>query len=468
MSWSAFSFPWARPFDLETFMRSIRVFPFKFPFQFLFTRHSSHRLLALALLAPILPGGCDSLNGGGGNDARIRLLNVSAGYASVDLYVNEDDNESDQLTITGASYGTVSDYAELNSDTYTIRFKRNGVMATLLTLSDQQLADDSHATYVAYGSTGSFSTFKVEEDEDEPDSGKALLHVLNAAETGTLDVYLTEESASLDDSSPIASTGTTADATIDSGTYRLRVTGSDDTRDLRLDLSDVTFDSEQIVSLVLAATPGGVLVDAFFLPQEGDLSTRANTKARVRAAIGIANGTSATLSVGGVNLLTAATPGAISSRYAHVDAGSAGVDLSINGTVVPVPNQTLTAGADYTLLVWDNGSGTQTTLISDDNRLPTTADRAKMRLLNGMSGLGEPITLSVDFSPIAEGVALGQASSPALVDSGIESQLDITNANTAATLLTRPSTTLAEAGVYTMFMTGGGTMAVNGTLRKDR
>jgi Domain of unknown function (DUF4397) len=444
------------------FMRSFPHFPLHLRL------HSRRRLFALALLVAVMVlGGCES-DGSSSNDAHIRVLNVSPGYSSLDLYVSDDDNESDRLTVTGTAYGTVSEYATLGSDTYTVRFKRNAVMATLLTLTDQRLADDTHATYVAYGSTGRFSTFKVEEDEDAPDSGKALLHVVNAAETGTLAVYLTEESAALDDSSPVVSTGATADATINSGTYRLRVTGSGDTRDLRLDVSNVTFDSRQIVSLVLTATPGGVLVNALFLPQAGDLSTRANTKARVRGAVGIASGTSATLSVGGVNVLTAATPGAISSRYGQVDAGSASVDLSINGTIVPVPDQTLVAGTDYTFLIWDNGSGTQMTLISDDNRLPTTSGRAKMRLLNGMSGLGEPITLAVDFSPIAEGVVLGQTSSPALVDSGVESQLDITNANTAATLYTRPSTTLADAGVYTMFMTGGGAMAVNGTLRKDR
>lgn len=425
---------------------------------------SPSRVYAFALLVPLLNGGsCESMG-----DAQIRVLNVSSGYESLDLYVSDDDDENDRLTITGTAYGSVSDYVELDSDTYTVKFKRSGVTDTLSTLTGEELASGTHATYVAYGSTGRFSTLKIEEDEDEPDSGKALLHVLNVAETGMLDVYLTGDSASLDDTTPVVSTDDTSDATIDSGTYRLRVTGADDTADLRLDLSDVTFDSGQIVALILTATRGGVLVNALFLPQEGSLTTRTNTKARVRGAAAVANGTSANLSVSGVNLLTAGTSGAISTRYAHVEAGNAVVDLSINGGVVTVPNQTLSAGADYTLLIWDNANGTQTALIGDDNRLPTTSGKAKVRLLNGMSGLGESITLAVDFSPIAEGIALGQASSPVQVDSGIESRLDITNANTSATLLTRTSTTLVDAGVYTMFMTGGGSLAVNGNLRKDR
>jgi hypothetical protein len=222
------------------------------------------------------------------------------------------------------------------------------------------------------------------------------------------------------------------------------------------------------VALVLTSTPGGVLVNALFFPQQGSLTTRANTKARVRAAIGMANGTSATVGIGGVNLLTAATPGVIGSRYARVDAGTAAVALSIDGGAVPVADKTLAAGADYTLLIWNDAAGVQATLISDDNRLPGTTGTARIRLLNGMSGLGAPLTLAVDYSPVVEGIALGTASSAEEVDSGLEYQLDVTNANTAATLHTRASTTLTDGGIYTLLMTGGGSMAVNGTLRRDR
>ncbi len=427
------------------------------------------RVLPCVLMLASLPAlhACDSGDGDSGQ-ARVRVLNVSEGYSAVDMYVNEGGDASDERILAATAFGTLSDYASLDSDTYQVKFRRNGVSSTLLTLNDARLSDDSHATYVAYGSTGRFSAFRIDEDEDEPDSGRTLLHVLNAAQTGVLDVYLTEDSVSLDDTSPVVSTASSEDAEIDSGAYRLRVTGAGDTDDLRLDLRNVTFESRQIVALVLTSTPGGVLVNVLFVPQQGSLTTRSNTKARVRAAIGMANGGSATASIGGVNLLTAATPGVIASRYAHVDAGTAAVTLSIDGSAVPVADETLTAGADYTLLIWNDAGGVQATLIGDDNRLPGTSGTARIRLLNGMSGLGAPITLAVDFSPIVEGIALGAASDAEEVDSGIEYQLDVTNTNTAALLYTRASTTLTNGGVYTLLMTGGGTMAVNGTLRRDR
>ena len=48
------------------------------------------------------------------------------------------------------------------------------------------------------------------------------------------------------------------------------------------------------------------------------------------------------------------------------------VTLTVNGAAVPVREFDLAAGADYTLLVWSNAAGAQTSLIVDDNRLPSS------------------------------------------------------------------------------------------------
>ena len=244
------------------------------------------------------------------------------------------------------------------------------------------------------------------------------------------------------------------------------MTGASDSDDMRLDIPNITLDSRQVVSLILSATQGGVLVDALLLPQQGSLTKFANTKARVRGAVGIANGTVVTMRVGGVGVLNSAAVGVV-GNYTQVDAGSAAVSLGVNGVGVAVPNQTLVAGGDYTLLVWSNADGTQTTLIGDDNRLPTASGKAKLRVMNGLSTLSVPITLAIDFSPIAEGVVLGQASAFTEVDDGSEYQLDVSNTDTAASLLTKTSVSLQSSGVYTLFMSASGA-TVSGTLRKDR
>ena len=432
-------------------------------------RSSSHLYAIMILLTAALLSGCDS-GGNGDEQTRIRLLNASPGYTSLDLYANDDDDDSDQLRVSAASYDTVSSYARFKSGTYTVKFKRNGVASTLQTMSGKQFADDSHHTFVAYGTVGHFGALQISEGVSDADSGNTKVQLLNTAEAGALDVYITESSVSLDDASPtftnIGAGTASSITTIDSGDYRLRVTGANDTDDLRLDVPTINFASKKVVSLILSATQGGVLVNALVLPQQGDLTRHANTKARVRGAVGIGNGTTVTARVGGVSVVSSAAIGVV-GNYAQVDAGSATVSLIIDGSPVSVANQSLTAGGDYTLLIWSNAGGTQTTLISDDNRLPTTSGKAKIRVLNGLSALSVPITMAVDFSPIAEGIALGEASTYTEVDGGSEYQLDITNATTAANLLTRSSVSLQSAGVYTMFMSANGT-AVSGTLRKDR
>jgi hypothetical protein len=426
--------------------------------------------LLLTVLCSLGLVGCDD-SGGNSKTASIRVLNVSPGYESLDIYVkNENEDDTDALVLQDVAYETVSEYAEVDSGTYTIRFRRSGVSGNLRSVSSQNLTDDSHITYVGYGSTNNFAVVAITEDDDEPDAGDTLVKVFSAAEgVGTLDVYFTDSSVSLDNVSADFSSVGSGSGTIDSGTYRLRVTGAGDPDDIRLDIPEITLESRQIVALIFTGTPGGTLVNAVMLPQRGELTLFRNTQARVRGAVGISRNTRLTARVGDATLFSNATAGAIGSRYTRVEAGTLPVELVVDGTQVAAPSRTLEAGADYTLLVWDDDAGTHTTLISDDNRLPNTSGTAKLRLLNGMSGIGEPINLAIDYSPIAEGVELGQASAFVNVDSGTGFQMDVTNTNTSLSLLRRDDVTLQASSVYTMFMAGGpNSDQIVGTLRKDR
>src|SRR6185369_445500 len=102
-------------------------------------------LLAASLLAlAMLLTGCTNDTK---SKAQIRLLNVSPGYSSFDLYVNNGDSDTDSQKFTGVNYEVASAYTKLDSDTYTVKFKRSGVTGTLRSLSSEKLADDTHATY---------------------------------------------------------------------------------------------------------------------------------------------------------------------------------------------------------------------------------------------------------------------------------------------------------------------------------
>jgi hypothetical protein len=422
----------------------------------------------VALAAAVSLGGCSG-SGDGEAQARARLLNFSSGYQSLDLYINEDGSDTDSLKASSIPFGGLSDYSSVKSGTYDIKFKRAGVSSTLLTLSDKKLADDSNRTYLAYGALGRFGVMEIGEDVEAPgDTGRIKLQALNISEAGSLDIYLTDSDVPLEDASPLfaSTSGAGGMLTTDSGDYRLRVTGANNVNDLRLDIPSITLASKSVATLVLTETKSGMLVDAALLPQQGSLTRLSNTKARVRAAVGMSNGSMASLRVGGVNIISNQAVGVISA-YSQVEAGSVAVSLSVDGTAVPVDNQTLIAGADYTVLIWSDDGGAHATVLSDDNHVPTSTTNAKIRLLNGFSTQGVPLTLYVNFFPYAENTTLGSASSYAEIDGGSDFQIDVHNATTATRLLSR-NANLQASGVYTLLVIGNADGTVASTLRKDR
>ena len=415
-------------------------------------------------------GACGGGESESGADPKIRLLNLSAGYTALDLMTNldSDDDDEDETQATGVALETVSGYTTLDPDDYTVKVRRTGSGSVLRSFAGEELVEDAINTYVAYGEVGNFGALRIDDTLDEADAGDSKLSVANVSSAGTLDVYLTDATTDLDDTTPVLSGVGVAlsQVTADSGRLRLRVTAAGDTSDVRLDVADFELADKGVATLILTSTQGGMLANAIFLPQEGQPRKYANTKARLRGAVGLANGANASIQIGGQSVLSSATAGVIGSRYTLLDAGSVPVTMTVNGAAVPVSNLTLTAGADYTLLVWSGAAGAQTSLVNDDNRLPAGGG-TKLRLLNGMSTLASPITLAVDFSPVIEGTQTGQVSAEIEITSGTDRQFDVTNTSTAQNLLTRTALTLQPSSVYTFFMTDNGATPI-GVLRRDR
>ncbi len=432
---------------------------------------TSSTRVGLLLLAATLA----SCGGGGeenGDDPQIRLLNLSSGYSSLDMMTNldSDDDDEDEEQVENVALDAVSEYVTLDADDYTIKLSRSGSGTVLRSFAAEELVEDTVNTYVAYGEVGQFGALRIDESLDEADAGEHTLHIANVSTAGPLDIYLTDASTDLDDTTPVLSNASSslASLSVDSGTYRLRATAPGDTDDVRLDVASFALPDKGVSTLILTATQGGMLANGVYLPQKGQPSKLNNTKARVRTAVALANGAAATVQIDGRTVLTSATAGVIASRYAIFESGSRPVTMTVNGTPVTVPNIALTAGADYTLMVWSNTAGPQTSLIEDDNRLPVGGSgMTKIRLLNGMSSLASPITLSVDFSPVIEGTLTGQVSDPEEVTAGTDRQFDITNTSTAALVLTRTAITLQGNSVYTYFMTDNGGTPI-GVLRRDR
>jgi len=403
--------------------------------------------------------------------ARIRVLNVTSSYDSLDVYSSSDGSDTDNQLFGGIARGTATAYAALKADTYTLKFRKSGAAGNLLA-TQTTLVEDKHVTYVAYGSSSRFGVLSIDDETELPNTSYAKLQVFNATTADSLDVYLTGTADALTDVSPaisaVAAGSSSGFTTLRSGSYRLRITSATSKTDVRLDVPALSLDSTGVVSLILTEAAGGVLVSAVSLPQQGAPIRFDNNTVRVRGAVGLASGALATVSVAGTEIVTRrAARSFIADTYTTFASGTVPVIVTVDGVVVISGTVTLEAGRDYTLLAWDGGGAAQASLIADDNHA-SASHRAKLRLINGLSGTAVPLTLAVNYSPVSEYIEAGAASASTEIDAGTDNRLDVTNAQTLATLLSRDSITFVADGVYTFFVAGGGSNAITATLRKDR
>ncbi len=401
---------------------------------------------------------------GGGTDrtkAHVRLVNASSGYSSLALTI-------DGSTIaSGVAGGSSADYADASRGTQDLDISSPS-SATILATRSASLGKDTYYTLLAYGRAGALATQLLEENQSTPSSGKTLVRVISTAtDAGSLDVYLTGATDSLAQAAPLqtsAAYGTLGSfVTINSGTWRLRVTGAGNTSDLRLDVSGLDFESKGVKTLVITPGRGGVLVNALLLSQQGGVTAGANSQARVRAAAGV-NGTAAvTASVAGTTLMNSAVAPALTD-YALVTAGAVTPVVTVNGTALSLTTvPTLLAGGDYTLVVFGAPGTAAASVVADDNTLPGDSSKAKLRLLNGATGV---LTLKLGLVVKASGVSAGAASDYATADATTTGALQVTSSdgllNYGASDLT-----LSASGVYTLFMLGSSTSPV-GQLNRDR
>ena len=142
-----------------------------------------------------------------GGDPKIRLLNLSTGYTSLDLMTNldADDDDDDETQATGVALEAVSEYATLDPDDYTIKVERTGSGSVLRSFAGEELVEDTINTYVAYGEVGAFGALRIDDTQDEADAGETKLSVANVSSAGALDVYITDADTDLDDTTPVLS-----------------------------------------------------------------------------------------------------------------------------------------------------------------------------------------------------------------------------------------------------------------------
>ena len=406
------------------------------------------RSIAIWALAAMLLVAC-----GGGADrtkAQVRLVNAGSGYPGLDLRV---DNE---LRQGGVAPGNSATYVEADpGKAFTLHSA--GSSTPLLTLTPSVSAR-RYYTVLAYGASGALKHAVLDDNASAPDTNRALLRVVNAApDAGAVDVYLTGSDDTLAASVPQQAAAAVDSVggfiTVNSGSYRLRVTAAGSKTDLRLDVPALALASREVATLVISPTTGGVLVQGLLLSQQGGITALAPTQARVRVASGLSDAGIASLRVGATEVFPNVTAPAVTA-YTLVPAGAQTVVVGVNSVNRPSDTRTLEVGTDYTVLVYGSPAAPAVAWLRDDNTLPTDRSRAKIRLVNGVVGLPGNASMNVNFTPVADNVAPGAASAYDLVSATTTGRVAVTAVGVAQPLETLTEQTFVAAANYTVFLVG--------------
>jgi hypothetical protein len=421
-------------------------------------------LACVALLAAC--GGSSSSTPG---QATVRVLNLTADVASIDLFAND--------TALAAAQGADAPSADklIDAGTYTLAVRRAGNATSLLSGS-YSLGSDQHYLAVVWGRETALRLSTLPEDADNTTIGTGVsrLRIFNATiDSGAVDVYLTSPTADIAETTPLASNSTAgtigAYKDTSAGTYRLRITGTGDPADVRLDIPAITLPALKHATLVVTAGASGVLVHGTQVEQRGALTALRNTQARVRVVASVESGGNVGATMG-TRTLVGSLRSPTLGPYTLVDAGTAALTVRVNGVNISATSRTLTAGSDYTVLAYGSLAAPQVRVLSDDNRLPSTTGRARVRLVNGTAG-GDPLTLSIDYQSIASDIPAGASSSYFTVTSTpsgtTSTQVDVTAPSAATPLFSTTSANLQNASVYTVYMLGGNATPT-GRIQKER
>ncbi len=396
--------------------------------------------------------------------AQLRFVNATSASGTLDLY------ETDNELAHAQAMGTASGYLGLDAATYALRVRATGSAGNLVE-SSQALVKSTHYTMVAYGSDGNIKLATLTETTASPASGYAKLRVLNTTgDAAGLDVFVTDAATGLDAApkafAAVAAGATSTTSTVAGGTYRLRVTGADDRSDLRLDIGSFALPDQSVTTLLLVPGTGGVLVNAMAVREQGSVVALANASSRVRVVAGLTGNGTVTVSANAQVLASGLRAPAISG-YLQVNAGQPAWSVLANGAAIAGPSTALSAAADYTLLVHGDAAAPVVTLLNDDNRLPSSSSKLKMRLVNAVIGLAGAAALTVDYAVVAGDVGYGAASAYGSLTAATASRVEATGSSSGASLYLNTDVNLVAQGVYSVFVLGGAD-APAGLLRRDR
>ena len=430
--------------------------------------------LAAALTLPLL-GGCGDDNAQKGF---VRIINATTEYASLDLYTQASDGSND-LVVSGTAAGKSSGYTDIDKGSYTFNVK-SGSGASNAASTTGSISKTDHYSIVTYLTGGVAKAQFLSDEETAPASNNAKLRVFNAAssEASSVDVYLTTNACNAltvtDTAFAAAVTALQASysqvsASSAGSTWNVCVFPAGDKSTLLLDIPSLTLKNQEIATLILTHTAGGVLLNGAVLDQQGSMTSYTSTISRVRVAADADS--SATSGLVSVTLNSAEVTSLQASRsvssYATITSGTLTASVTIDGiTTNGFTLSDAAAGTDYTLLVTGPASGPSLTLIKDDNTPSTsTSQTVKARFINGVNGSSATLSATVDNRSIGSAAFKGASSYVTIpATTGTSTVLPSITTNPASLV----NQSFTADGVYTIFIWGDGSNTPVLSVSSDR
>jgi Domain of unknown function (DUF4397) len=251
------------------------------------------------------------------------------------------------------------------------------------------------------------------------------------------------------------------------------VTAAGDKDDLRLDTDSIVIGDKARVTIIVQSGAGGVLTHSLIVSQQNELIVKKNTSARVRSASSILSSGVVTTKVANVTVANSLTSPSVGA-YFLVPAGAQKTDTTINGGVTSSSTFSFVAGGDYTILSYGTVATPKQSFIVDDNRVPLTSGKAKIRLIHGAE-LYSSTSMTYDSIAVTSEIPLGSASTSTNVNPNSGNALiEVTAPSSSTALYTTEKSgggttgaTIDAKSVYTIFLLGGNTTP-RGIIRKDR
>lgn len=425
------------------------------------------RLLAVFLIALAAAGCGNKSNSSSGSQLRFMNALVDGGAINVTI------GDNNTTLITGLPFEGLTGYQGVGSGSQEIKVSVSGGTSTVID-QNLNLAGDQNYTYIIYGTASApLATIIPDTPATNPANGVFYLRVTNAAfGTPGLDVYVTAPGASLATASPnisnIAQGGTSGFATLISGGLQVRYTLAN-SKQVIYDSGPVTFNSTLTYSMVAYTKGSSTLVNAsLFNIDNSNSATGAlvNSKVAQFKVIHAAPGT------GNINAFVDGTvalaniPFQGASSYGIEPSGTHTVTIETTaqpGAVIASTQPPFSPATDTSIVVTGTPGATSAVALNDNN-LPGSAGRARVRFANVSPNVG-PVDVYVNFAPKVANLATNAGSAYIeLVEDTYVVNFDL--AGTTTVVLNLPGIALTAGSTYTLYLVGTSD-SLSGVLTRD-